>query len=100
MFSAPRDKGCQSVREISVLPLPPPFFWRAEVQEVGMHGCMARARGVVVLLRNLERGLRFYGPEGLGLSVRITTEVMAELSTGGTPLILKEAPGEAECSAG
>lgn len=60
-----------------------------------------RARSVILLLRDVGKGIQFYGEGGLGLTLKHSSETMAEFETGGTPLILKAAAGsEAICSVG
>ncbi len=61
---------------------------------------MARARSVVVLLRDLSSGMEFFGPNGIGLPILQSSDTLVEFSTGGTPLLLKAAPSEAFCSTG
>lgn len=60
-----------------------------------------RARSVILLLRDVGKGVQFYGEGGLGLALKHSTDTIAEFDTGGTPLVLKAAPGsEAACSVG
>ncbi|CAM9786782.1 unnamed protein product [Phaeothamnion confervicola] len=63
---------------------------------------MARARNIILMLRDVSRATGFYGEHGLGLILRHSSDALAEFETGGTPLILKAAsPGnEAVCSVG
>ena len=49
-------------------------------------------RYVLLLQRDLQKALRFYG-EGLGLPVRVATERWAELAAGPSTLALKAADG-------
>ena len=49
-------------------------------------------RYVLLLQRDLQKAVRFYG-EGVGLPVRVVTERWAELSAGPSTLALKAAEG-------
>ncbi|CAN0342885.1 unnamed protein product [Pylaiella littoralis] len=59
-----------------------------------------RARSVILLIRDVGKGVAFYGEGGLGLALRHSSDTMAEFETGGTPLVLKAAASEAACSVG
>lgn len=59
-----------------------------------------RARSVILLIRDVSKGVQFYGEGGLGLALKHSSDTMAEFETGGTPLVLKTAPSEAACSVG
>lgn len=59
-----------------------------------------RARSVILLLRDVGKGINFYGKGGLGLTLKHSSDTMAEFETGGTPLILKAAGSESACSVG
>lgn len=59
-----------------------------------------RARSVILLIRDVSKGVAFYGEGGLGLALKHSSETMAEFETGGTPLVLKAAASEAACSVG
>jgi hypothetical protein len=52
------------------------------------------------MLRDLPSAVTFYGKEGLGLALTRRSDMTAEFDTGGTPLVLKVADGEAMCSTG
>ncbi|EFN54963.1 hypothetical protein CHLNCDRAFT_134732 [Chlorella variabilis] len=56
-------------------------------------------RYVLLLQRDLQKAVRFYG-DGLGLPVRVVTERWAELVAGPSTLALKATDGEAYCSTG
>lgn len=49
-------------------------------------------RYILLLQRDLQKGLRFYG-EGIGLPVRVVTERWAELTAGPSTLALKATDG-------
>lgn len=68
---------------------------QAPVDVTGM-----RARSVILLLRDVRKGVQFYGEGGLGLALKHSSETVAEFETGGTPLILKAAGSEPACSVG
>ncbi|CAM9579569.1 unnamed protein product [Ectocarpus sp. 13 AM-2016] len=59
-----------------------------------------RARSVILLIRDVGKGVQFYGEGGLGLALKHSSDTMAEFETGGTPLVLKMAASEAACSVG
>ncbi|CAM9666616.1 unnamed protein product, partial [Choristocarpus tenellus] len=61
---------------------------------------LSPCRSVVLLLRDVGKGVQFYGDEGLGLVLKHSTDTIAEFDTGGTPLVLKSAVSEAVCSVG
>ena len=50
-------------------------------------------RYVLLLQRDLQKAVRFYGEAGLGLPVRVVTERWAELSAGPSTLALKATDG-------
>lgn len=53
---------------------------------------MASLRYVLLLQRDLQKAVRFYG-DGLGLPVRVVTERWAELAAGPSTLALKATDG-------
>lgn len=62
---------------------------------------LMRARSIILLIRDVGKGVKFYGEGGLGLALKHSSDTMAEFETGGTPLVLKTAAGsEAACSVG
>ena len=64
-----------------------------------------RLGSILLLVRNVEQSARFYGSEGLGLTVRFMSDNMAELHTHlpshpHPPLLLQQATREADCTTG
>ena len=57
------------------------------------HGGIMSLRYVLLLQRDLQKAVRFYGEAGLGLPVRVVTERWAELSAGPSTLALKATDG-------
>ena len=63
-----------------------------------------RLGSILLLVRSVEQSARFYGSEGLGLSVRFMSDNLAELQTHPSallpPLLLQQATREADCTTG
>mmetsp|Transcript_5945 Transcript_5945/g.6826 ORF Transcript_5945/g.6826 Transcript_5945/m.6826 type:complete len:126 (+) Transcript_5945:131-508(+) len=59
-------------------------------------------RNIIVLLRDLSQGIKFYGQEGIGLRVTVASDKLAEVCTGpgNAPILLKVAERESDCSTG
>lgn len=59
-------------------------------------------RNIIVLLRDLSQGIKFYGQEGIGLRVTVASDKIAEVCTGpgNAPILLKVAERESDCSTG